>query len=189
MKKVWCVLSLALTASPMWAQTSTWKIDPKHSNAQFVVRHLGISNVQGQFTKVSGTVELDEKDITKSSVNATIDATSVDTRVQTRDEDLRSDHFFDVAKYPTLTFVSKKITRAADGKTQMTGDLTMRGVTREVTFDLDGPSDPIKDSGGGMKRGASATGTVKRSDFGINGAKTAVGDEVKITLDVEMINQ
>jgi len=189
MKKVWCVLALGLAALPLWAQASTWKIDPKHSNAQFVVRHLGISNVQGQFTRVSGTVELDEKDVTKSSVNAIIDATSVDTRVETRDQDLRSDHFFDVAKYPTLTFQSKKITRSSDGKTQMTGDLTMHGVTREVTFDLDGPSDAIKDSGGGMKRGASATGMVKRSDFGINGAKTAVADEVKITLDVEMSKQ
>jgi len=188
MKRVWCVLALGLAALPLWAQTSTWKIDPKHSNAQFVVRHLGISNVQGQFTKVSGTVELDEKDVTKSSVNATIDASSVDTRVEIRDQDLRSDHFFDVAKYPTLTFQSKRIARAADGKVQMTGDLTMHGVTREVTFDLEGPSDAIEDSGR-MKRGASATGVIKRSDFGINGAEATAGDEVKITLDVEMIKQ
>jgi len=186
---------IALTVAVLFAslsavaQTSTWKIDPNHSTAQFTVRHMGLSNVTGTFNKVTGTADMDDKDLTKSSVDAVIDVASVDTRVEARDKDLRSDHFFDVAKYPTLTFQSKKITRSSDGKTQMTGDLTMHGVTREVTFDLDGPSDAIKDSGGGMKRGASATGMVKRSDFGINGAKTAVADEVKITLDVEMSKQ
>ena len=105
--------ALILTAPIALAQSTTWQLDPAHSNAQFSVRHLGISNVQGEFTKVSGTVQLDDQDISKSTVNATIDVASLDTRVQNRDNDLKSDHFFDVAKYPTITFQSTKIAAPA----------------------------------------------------------------------------
>jgi len=165
---------------------STWQIDPAHSNAQFTVRHLGISNVQGEFTKVGGSIQLNEQEVTKSSVTATVEMASVDTRNSDRDNDLKSANFFDVAKYPTMTFTSKGILRATDGKLQMTGDLTLHGVTREVTFTVDGPSDAIKDPWGNARRGASAATKIHRSDFGITKyPSTMIGEDVNITLDVE----
>ncbi|MGA8036428.1 MAG: YceI family protein [Candidatus Acidiferrales bacterium] len=177
-------------AAPSQAQTSTWQIDPAHANAQFTVRHLSISNVSGQFNKMGGTIRLDDKDVTKSVVNATIDVTSVDTRDSTRDNDLKSDHFFDVAKYPTMTFVSTKIEIAGAGKLKMTGNLTLHGVTKEVTFDVDGPSDAITDPWKNQRRGASATTTINRRDFGITTyPAAAIGDDVKITLDIEFIKK
>lgn len=177
-------------ASPSGAQTSTWQIDPAHANAQFTVRHLSISNVSGQFNKVTGTIQLDDKDPSKSSVNATVDVGSVDTRDGNRDGDLKSDHFFDVAKYPTMTFTSTKIESAGPGKLKMTGNLTLHGVTKEVTFDVDGPSDAITDPWKNQRRGASATTTINRRDFGITTyPAAAIGDDVKITLDVEFIKK
>jgi polyisoprenoid-binding protein YceI len=192
MKRIFCLALLAsVSAIPALAQgANTWQIDPAHTNAQFVVRHLGISNVQGDFTKVSGTIQLDEKDVTKSSVNATIDVGSIDSRNSDRDNDLKSPNFFDVAKFPTMTFQSKKIARGADGKLQMTGDLTLHGVTKEVTFSLDGPSDAIKDPWGNSRRGVSATTTIHRSDFGITKYPSAViGEDIAVTLDVEFIKK
>lgn len=196
MKKAFLLAALALAiAFPAFAQSSTWQLDPNHSNAQFTVRHLGISNVQGEFTKVTGTVQLDESDITKSVVNTIIDVGSVDTRVADRDKDLRSSNFFDVAAYPTMTFQSKKITRSDDGKLKMTGDLTIHGVTHEVTFDVDGPSSAIKDPWGNLRRGVSATTKINRKDFGLvynkalGSGEVVVGDFVNITLDVEMVKK
>src|SRR5271156_930775 len=125
-----------LAAFPAMAQTQTWYLDPPHSSAQFSVRHLGISTVRGAFTKINGVV-IDSPDLSKASVNVTIDAASVDTRVQRRDDDLRSDHFFDVAKYPTITFQSTKVEVAGDGKLKVTGDLTIHGVTKEAVLDVD----------------------------------------------------
>jgi polyisoprenoid-binding protein YceI len=184
------VLTSAVFAAPSGAQTSTWQIDPAHANAQFTVRHLSISNVSGQFNKMSGTVQLDDKDITKSSVNATIDVSSVDTRDNSRDGDLKSDHFFDVAKYPTMTFTSTQIESAGPGKLKMTGNLTLHGVTKVVTFDVDGPSDAITDPWKNQRRGASATTTINRRDFGITTyPAAAIGDDVKITLDIEFIKK
>jgi polyisoprenoid-binding protein YceI len=180
---------LALAAIPIQAQSTTWEIDPAHANAQFVVRHLGISNVQGEFTKVSGTVQLDEKNLEKSSVAATIDVSSVDTRNATRDKDLLSENFFNVAKYPTMTFQSKRIDRAGEGKLKVTGDLTLHGVTREVAFDVDGPSNAIKDPWGNTRRGLSATTRINRKDFGITADAGLVGDEIAITLDIEMVKK
>jgi polyisoprenoid-binding protein YceI len=177
-------------AAPSYGQAVTWQIDPAHANAQFTVRHLSISNVSGQFNKISGTVEFDDKDVTKSSVNATIDAASIDTRENNRDTDLKSDGFFDVAKYPTLTFVSTSITSAGAGKLKMAGNLTIHGVTKPVTFDVDGPSDAIKDPWGNQRRGASATTTINRRDFGIiKYPAAAIGDDIKITLDIEFIHK
>ncbi len=176
----------AACAAPSFAQATTWQIDPAHANAQFTVRHLGISNVSGQFTKVSGTVTLDDKDITKSSVTATVEADSVDTRNEMRDKDLKSDGFFDVAKFPTWTFTSTKITQNGPGKLTMVGNLTLHGVTKEVTFDVDGPSDAITDPWKNQRRGASATTTIHRMDFGISKYPAAmIGDDVRITLDIE----
>ena len=197
MKKILFAAALAvLSAASSFAQSpSAWRIDTNHSSAQFGVRHMGISKVQGQFTKVAGTVEFDEKDISKSSVNATIDVSSVDTRVESRDNDLRSPNFFDVAKYPTMTFQSKKITQSGSGTLQVVGDLTLHGVTREVTLTVDGPSPAIKDPGGNLRRGFEATTKIVRQDFGLTYDKAlgtgelVVGNEISITLDIEIVKK
>ncbi len=178
------VASIAAFAAAAAPATSTWKIDPNHSTAQFVVRHLGISNVQGDFTKVSGTITLDDQDVSKSSVIATIDVSSVDTRVTMRDNDLKSANFFDVAKYPTMTFQSTKIWSTGDGTAKMTGNLTIHGVTKEITFDVTGPTAPVNTMG--VRRGVEATTTINRKDFGITVDPGIVGDDVKITIDAEM---
>ncbi len=180
-------------AVPGHAATSTWQIDPNHSSAQFAVRHLAISTVRGAFTKVSGTVQWDDADITKSVVDVTIDATSVDTRVEGRDKDLRSDHFFDVTKYPTITFKSKKVEQAGGGKLKITGDLTIHGTTKEAVLDVDGPTPAVKDPWGNQRMAATATTKINRQDFGVKWNATmdnggvVVGDDVNITIDVEMV--
>ena len=168
------------------AKADNWKIDPNHSTAQFAIRHLAVSTVRGAFTKVSGTGQYDPADPTKTSIDATIDAASVDTRVEMRDKDLRSPNFFDVDKYPTITFKSKHTEAAGEGKLKMTGDLTMHGVTKEVVLDVDGPTAAIKDPMGNERIGASATTKVNRRDYGINGGASVAADDVTITIDVEM---
>jgi polyisoprenoid-binding protein YceI len=184
-------LFLAVSAA---AQTSIWTIDPKHSTAQFTVRHLAISNVSGNFTNVTGTIDLNEKDITQSRVSAVIDVSSVDTRVSDRDKDLRSPNFFDVEKYPTIEFKSKRIVNSG-GKLQVIGDLTMHGTTREVTLDVDGPTPELNDPWGNVRRGFSASTTLNRKDFGLtynHALKTGeavVGDNVKIQIDLELIKK
>ncbi len=176
------------------AQTSDWNIDPAHSTAQFTVRHLGISNVTGSFTKVSGTVALNEKDITQSHVSASIDVNSVDTRVEMRDKDLKSPNFFDVAKYPTIEFKSKRIVKDGD-KLKLIGDLTIHGTTREVTLDVDSITPEISDPWGNTRRGFSATTTISRKDFNIvyntllKTGEAAVGDVVKIQIDAELVKK
>ena len=183
----------AVFSLPGTAATSTWQIDPNHSAAQFAVRHLGLSTVRGAFTKVSGTVLLDDKDITKSVVDVTIDAAPVDTRVPDRDKDLRSDHFFDVAKYPTITFKSKKVEQLSPGKLKVTGDLTIHGVTREVVLDVEGPTPSVKDPWGNQRAAASATTKINRQDFGVKWNATmdnggvVVGDDVSINIDAELV--
>jgi polyisoprenoid-binding protein YceI len=182
-----------LLSLPVQGAAGTWQIDPNHSAAQFAVRHLGLSTVRGAFTKVTGTAALDDKDVTKSNVEVTIDATSVDTRVPNRDKDLRSDHFFDVEKYPTITFKSKKVEQAAPGKLRITGDLTIHGTTKEVVLDVDGPTAPVKDPWGNQRIAASATTRINRQDYGVKWNATmdnggvVVGDDVDITLDVELV--
>lgn len=187
MKEKWLTLAglTAVLAASAFAATGTYQIDPMHSTAQFVVRHLGISNVQGDFTKVSGTVVLDDQDISRSRVNASIDVSSVDTRVQSRDNDLKSANFFDVAKYPTMTFTSTKIWSTGNGTAKMTGNLTIHGVTKEVTFDVTGPTAAIH-AMGGMRRGVEATTKISRKDFGITADAGMIGDEISITIDAEM---
>jgi len=170
------------------AQIQSLRIDPNHSSAEFAVRHLGISTVRGDFQKVSGNVSYDPTDVSKSSIEATIDAASVTTRIEPRDKDLRSPHFFDVEKYPVITFKSKRVEAAGAGKLRVTGDLTMHGVTKEVVLDVDGPTPAVKDPQGNTRMGAAATTKISRKDFGIDGAAAAVGDEVQITLDVEMVS-
>jgi polyisoprenoid-binding protein YceI len=178
------VLALAAAAA---AQAGAWQIDPNHSAAQFSVRHLGVSTVRGAFTKVTGSAKYDPTDPTKDSTDVTIDASSVDTRVQMRDNDLRSPNFLDVQKYPTITFQSKKTKSSGSGKLQIVGDLTIHGVTKEVTLDVDGPSEPIKDPWGNQRIGASASTRINRKDFGVNGAPGVVGDDINITIDTELI--
>jgi polyisoprenoid-binding protein YceI len=187
-------LAVALSL-PAAAATSTWQIDPNHSAAQFAVRHLAISTVRGAFTKVSGTVQMDDKDISKSSVEVTIDAASVDTRVADRDKDLRSDHFFDTAKYPTLTFKSTRVEQIAPGMLKVTGDLTIHGTTKQVVLEVEGPTVPVKDPWGNQRAAASASTKINRQDFGVKWNATmdnggvVVGDEVSITIDVELVQK
>lgn len=180
------IISLFLSISAS-AQVETWQIDPAHTASQFAVRHLGISTVRGAFTKTTGTVQYDPADLSKTSLDVTIDATSLNSRVEMRDNDLRSDKFFDVQKFPTITFKSKRVESAGKGKLKVTGDLTIHGVTKEVVLDVDGPAGPVKDPRGNTHMGASATTTVKRSDFGVSALPAMIGDEVQITLDVEMV--
>ena len=178
--------TLALATSAV-AQAVAWKIDPNHTAAQFSVRHLGISTVRGAFTKVSGSVTYDPTDPGKTMIDVTIDANSVDTRVEMRDNDLRSPNFFDVAKFPALTFKSKRTEANGAGKLKVTGDLTIHGVTKEVVLDVDGPSAPMKDARGNQHMGASANTKINRQDFGVSADKGMVGDDIAITIDVEMI--
>jgi polyisoprenoid-binding protein YceI len=194
MKRIVLIAALAAITcagalSALAQTTSEWQIDSAHANAQFTVRHMGISNVQGEFGKITGTMQLNEQDVTKSSVMATIDVNSLNTRNSFRDQDVKSDGYFDAAKFPSMTFQSRKITRVADGKLAMTGDLTLHGVTREVTFDVDGPTDAIKDPRGAMRRGASASAKIRRSDFGMTKGIPMVGDDVNIQLDLEFVKK
>jgi polyisoprenoid-binding protein YceI len=191
------VLISSLLLASAWlaySQTATWNIDPKHSTAEFTVRHMGISNVSGSFTNVSGTVDLNEKDITQSKVDAVIDVASVDTRVPGRDQDLRSPNFFDVEKYPTMEFKSKRILQSGD-KLQLVGDLTLHGTTREVTLDVDTPTDALTDNSGNQRRGFSASTTINRKDFGVvwshtlKSGEAVVSDNVKIQIDVELVKK
>ncbi|HXC44156.1 MAG TPA: YceI family protein [Candidatus Dormibacteraeota bacterium] len=182
-------LAIALLLTLSATAQETWQLDPPHSSAQFSVRHLGVSTVRGAFTKVSGTVQYDASDVSKSSIQATIDAASVDTRVEMRDNDLRSPNYLDVKKYPTITFQSKKVEAFGAGKLKVTGELTIHGVTKEVVLDVDGPSAPIKDPWGNQRMGASATTKINRMDFGVAGAPGMVGDDISITLDLEMTKQ
>ena len=188
----YALIALLVTAVPAVAQT--WQIDTAHSRAQFTVRHLMISNIRGDFGAVTGTVDYDGKDLTKAKVNATIDVKSISTRVEKRDEHLKTDDFLDVANHPTMTFVSTSITPAAGGKYNMAGNLTIRGTTKPVTFELTAPSGPIT-TRGSTKIGASASGKINRKDFGVkyhevmdNGG-LGVADEVFIQLDVELIQR
>ncbi len=186
------VAALALAALPALAQTSTWKIDSSHAHASFTVRHLVITNVRGEFGKTEGTLTLDEGDVTKSKVEATIDMASVSTREPKRDEHLKSPDFFDVAKFPKMTFRSTKVEKAGDGRLKVTGDLTLKGVTKSVVLDVTGPTKEIKDPWGNSRRGVAATGTINRQDFGVSWGKVieagpVVGDEVKIEIEAELL--
>jgi polyisoprenoid-binding protein YceI len=178
---------------PADATTTTYQIDPRHSSADFGVTHLMISTVRGEFHGLNGTVALDEANIANSSVNVTIDANTVDTREPDRDKHLKSDAFFDVTKYPTLTFKSTKVEKNPDGTLKVTGDLTIRGVTKTVVLTATYPKPTIKDPWGLQRTAVSATTKINRQDFGVSwnqnldSGGVVVGDEVNITLDVEMI--
>jgi polyisoprenoid-binding protein YceI len=170
-----------------------WNIDSSHSTAEFTVRHLMITNVRGRFGKVSGSVDYDPAKPEASSIEATIDASSIDTRDEKRDAHLRSADFFDVEKYPTLTFKSKKVTKTGDGFTAV-GDLTMHGVTKEVTLEVEELSQPNKDPWGNTRMGASAHGKINRKDWGLGWNQALetggvlVGEQVKLSLEISMVS-
>jgi polyisoprenoid-binding protein YceI len=196
MKKLAVVALAAALAAPglALAQASTWNIDPAHTHSAFTIRHLVITNVRGEFGKTTGVITLDEKDVTRSSVEATIDATTIDTRVADRDNHLKSPDFFDVAKFPTITFKSTKVEKAGEGKLKVTGDLTIRGVTKPVVLDVTGPTQQITDPWGNVKRGIVATTKIDRRDFGLTWSKTieagpVVGNEVNIEIEAELAKQ
>jgi polyisoprenoid-binding protein YceI len=190
-----CTLAFAVSASPLFAEGNTWQIDPAHTSSQFAVKHMMVSTVRGQFNKTTGTATWDGKDFATAALEVTIDASSINTREPRRDDDLRSANFFDVAKYPEITFKSTKVQVVSPGKLKMTGDLTMHGVTKQVVLDVDGPSAPLKERNGGMRVGASATTTINRKDFGLTWNRAietggvVVSDEVAITIDVELVNR
>lgn len=189
------IVTILVAALPLAASAATWSIDPDHSNVGFKVKHLMVSNVKGNFNTFSGTVDINDKDITKSSVNVSIDTNSINTNVQKRDEHLRSADFFDVAKFPTMTFISKKVAKAGKDRLKVTGDLTLHGITKEVVLAVEGPSKESKDPWGNIRRGAAATTTINRKDFGLNWNKAletggvVVGEEITINLEIEMIRK
>lgn len=186
------ILAAAAAAA---AQPVTWQIDPVHSTATFAVRHMMVTTVRGTFQKLAGTVQFDGKDVKTIVAQATIDVASIDTREPKRDEHLRSADFFDAAKFPTITFASKRVEPKGAGRFALVGDLTIKGVTREVTLDVEGPTPEIKDPGGNIRIGASATTKINRQDFGVSWNRAldaggvVVGDEVAITLDLSLIRK
>ena len=185
---------MSTLATPQTApRTTTWNIDPVHTGAEFKVKHMMISNVKGQFTAVKGALALNETALTDSHIEASIDAASINTREAQRDAHLKSADFFDVEKFPTLSFKSTRISRVKDGELAVAGDLTIHGVTRNVVFTVEGPTAPGKDPWGNTRMGLSATTKINRKDFGLtwNAALETggilVGEEVTITLDVQFI--
>jgi polyisoprenoid-binding protein YceI len=188
------VMLLSFHAS---AATSTWQLDPSRSSAEFSVRYLAVSHLRGSLPKAHGTATLDDQDATKSTLEITIDVANLNTREVGRDEELRSDRIFDVAHYPTMIFKSKKVELIGVGALRVTGDLTIRGVTKEVVFSLIGPSAPHPDPDKVGRRWseATATTTIRRQDFGIkndstmNSGAAVAGNEVSVTLHLEMVQQ
>lgn len=181
---------LGIAAPAAFAQTSTWNIDPAHSEVDFTVKHMSLSNVHGRIGVQKGAITLNEADITKSSVSVTIDLTTIDTGVSMRDNDLKSGNYFDAAQFPLATFTSTSVSGSA-GHLTVAGNLTLHGVTKPITLDVEGPSGPVNGMGGKQHEGYSATTTVKRTDFGV-GAKTPdsmVSDEVKLTIDLDAAKQ
>jgi polyisoprenoid-binding protein YceI len=183
-----CVcLGLCVAGASAQAGSDVWHLDPAHSAAQFSVRHMGISTVRGTFTKLRGDVTYSPSDPTHSTIDVTIDASSVDTRVEMRDNDVRGPHFLDAAKYPVITFKSKHVEDAGAGHLKVTGDLTIHRVTKEVVLDVEGPTGPMTGQMGGPRMGASATTKINREDFGVGGSSAMVGDEVQIVIDEELV--
>ena len=189
-KRLALLLAAFVLAAPLaLAQTSTWVPDKAHSEVGFSILHMSLAKVSGRFGNIGGTVALNDADITKSTINVTIDVNTVDTGVDSRDSDLKGDHFFDVAQFPTAAFVSTGISKSGDGLT-VSGNLTLHGVTKPVTLEVEKPTGPLT-AMGKTHMGFSATTTLKRTDFGI-GTKypsTMIGDDVKLTIDLDLTRQ
>ena len=186
--------TLTALAMSSLASASTWEIDPAHSIASFSVRHMMVSNVRGEFGKTSGWVNLDDKDVARSTAEATIDTTTINTREPKRDTHLKSADFFDVEKYPAMTFKSTSFKKVGPEKYKVAGDLTLHGVTKPIVLDVEAP-DAVSKLQGQERRGATATTTLNRKDFGLVWNKPVetggvlVGDEVVITLDLELVKK
>jgi len=186
-------IGLLLVAAPILARATDYQIDPSHTAVTFSVRHLMISNVRGEFEKTAGTISVNGTDPSSVKINVTIDASSINTRVDRRDAHLKSPDFLEVDKYPTITFKSTRVVAAGSGKWKVTGDLTLHGVTKEVVLDVTGPTPEITDPMGAKRVGASATASISRKDFGLTWNKAlesggvVVGDEVDIQIDVEAV--
>ena len=184
-------LPILLAALGSLAFAEKYSIDPAHTSAQFAVKHLMVSTVRGTLGKVNGTVDYDPADISKTKIEATIDVPGLSTQNQQRDDHLRSPEFFDAAKFPTIKYVSKSVTAGAAGRLKVVGDLTIKGVTKEVVLDVEGPSAPLKDQRG-TRLGASANTKINRMDYGVNWNRVmsnglTVGEEVSINIDLELV--
>lgn len=191
MKRFAAIFGILALAVPLAvAQSSTWTSDPVHSEVGFSVTHLAITNVRGRFGRVQARLELDQSDISKSNVVATIDVSTIDTGEAGRDNDLRSPHFFDSSKFPTATFASTNVTKSGNGL-RVAGNLTLHGVTKPVTLNVEGPTGPVQGMDHKPHSGFSATGTISRSAFGIGTSVPAsvVGDEVKLSIDLDVVKQ
>jgi polyisoprenoid-binding protein YceI len=188
-------LAAVVFSIPVVASEAVWQIDAAHSSFQFKIRHLTVSNVKGDFGKSSGAVTMDTQDPEKLKVELTLDAASINTGHAKRDEHLRSADFFDVAKYPSITFVSKRVVQNGANRLKVTGDLTIKGISKEVTVDVDGPTAEVKDPGGIARRGATGTTKINRRDFGITWNRVldtgglVVGEDVDITIEVELVRK
>ena len=191
LKKLWLLLFLFILL-PQLASAASWKIDPVHTTVEFKIRHLMVSWVKGVFTEVNGTVDIAEDDLSKSTTSVQIATASIDTNNQKRDDHLRSADFFDAGSFPSMTFVSKQVVVADNTPVKIIGDLTIRDVTREVTLEVNDFSQVVTDPWGNTKRGASASTKINRKDYGLTWNKAletggvVVGDEVHITLEIEM---
>jgi polyisoprenoid-binding protein YceI len=181
------------TLAPTAAATTTWKIDPVHSVAEFKVKHMMISNVKGQFTNVNGTLLLDHNDVTGSSVEAEIEVASINTRDAGRDEHLKGTDFFHAEQFPTMRLKSTGIKHDRSGDLVVTGDLTIRDVTRPVEFAVEGPTPEAKDPWGNTRIGLAASTKINRKDFGLTWSATLetggvlVGEDITITLDLQFV--
>jgi len=184
------LMALAATVALAQAAPSTWKTDPAHSEVDFVIKHMALSNVHGRFGTVDATLMWDDQDPTKSTVNATIDVTGVDTGVPNRDNDLKGAHFFDVANNPKATFASTSVEKNGSNL-KVNGNLTIKGITKPVTLDVEGPTGPVTGMGKKLHTGFSATTTVNRLDFGIGAGMPAamLGDDVKLTIELDFVKQ
>jgi polyisoprenoid-binding protein YceI len=189
------MIALLFLAIPILTYAATWQMDPAHSSFQFKIRHLTVSNVKGDFSKFQGVALIDDQNITHLKVEVTIDVASVNTGHAQRDEHLRGPDFFDITKYPTILFVSKKVIKTDTNRLKVIGDLTLRGVTKEITVDVEGPTPEVKDPWGHFRRGATATTKINRRDFGLTWNKVldtgglVVGDEVNIYIEVELVRK
>ncbi len=188
MKISFSVLAAALLFAPIaLAQSSTWTIDPNHSQATFVVKHMAVTNVRGAISNIKGSITWDSKNPSKNSVEAVLDTTTIDTQSAYRDKDLKGADFFNIEKFPTMTFKSTSVKRAGKGL-KIFGDLTLAGVMKPVVLDATEPSAPQKGMQGGLLSGIEATTSIKRSDFAFAAKypSAVVGDDIQITIDVEM---
>jgi polyisoprenoid-binding protein YceI len=191
MKKLALATGILVLAAPLaMAQTSTWVNDSAHSEVDFTIRHLGISNVHGRFGKVAATIVLNNSDMTKSSVTASVDVTTVDTGEQARDNHIKQDAFLDTAQYPTATFKSTSVQKTGSGLT-VKGDFTLRGVTKPVVFTVDGPTAPVTGMDKKQHVGLTATTTISRAAFAVGNSfpPPIIGDEVKLTIELDVVKQ